>query len=251
MPYDIAPQTIALLLISAFASGAFGSVFGLGAGIVMSFAVTSAFGVAAVVPVVTAAMMVGNAGRVFAFKGEVKPKTLAIALVSGAPAAAAGAQVHASLDPVAVAFTIGLVLVATVPIGRFVRSRQISLGPRGLALASAALGFVGSLGIGAGGLAVPVLTATGLSGAALVATDSALGVGTALVRVVAFVVLGVLPPDLLAVALLIGLATVPGSWAGAWLARRAGARRHTLAIETFASLAGLFYLWQAFIQFHR
>ncbi len=242
---DPAATTVLLLAASAFAAGAFGAMFGLGAGILLSFAVTTAFGVHAVVPVVTTAMMLGNAGRIWVYRGEVSHGTLIITLLGGAPAAVLGAFVHARLHPAAAAAIIGCVLIACIPMGRFVRARNMSLGRWGLAVAAVGLGFIGSLGIGAGMLAVPVLLAAGITGPALIATDAALAVGTSLVRVASFSWLGVLPAHLLVAALLIGLATIPGAWVGARLARRLGTKRQALAVEAFAAFAGSVFLWEA------
>jgi uncharacterized membrane protein YfcA len=242
---ELAATTVLLLAASAFAAGAFGAVFGLGSGILLSFAVTAAFGVTAVVPVVTAAMILGNAGRIWVYRGEVKRGPLLLALLAGAPAAVLGAVVHARMQPAAVAAVIGFVLLACIPVGRFARARNVALGPWGLSAAAMALGFFGSLGIGAGILAVPVLLAAGLTGPALIATDAALAVGTSLVRVASFSWLGLLPPRLLAASLLVGLATIPGAWIGARLARRLGTKRQALAVEVFAGCTGLVFLWQA------
>lgn len=153
-----------------------------------------------------------------------------------------------ALPPGAVAATIGAVLIASVPIGRIARVRAFRLSRGGTALASAALGFIGSLGIGAGALAIPVLLAAGLAGPALIATDAALAVGTSLVRVGSFVWLGALPGERLHAALALGAATLPGAWFGARIVRRAGVRRHVLAVEAFAVGAGLVFLWQALRQ---
>lgn len=242
---DLGTTALILLGLAAVAAGAFGAVFGLGAGILLSFAVTGIFGVEAVVPVVSTAMMVANAGRIYAYRAQVSRRPLLIALAAGVPGAIVGAKVHALLPTAAVAAVIGTILIASVPIGRFVRNRDRRLGERGLAIASLALGFLGSLGIGAGALAIPVLLATGLTGAALIATDAALAVGVSLARIGSFSAIGLLPPERLFAALLIGLATIPGAWLGARIVARAGIRRHTLAIEGFAVGAGLFFVWQA------
>lgn len=242
---ELTAATVSLLAASAFAAGAFGAMFGLGAGILLSFAVTAAFGVTAVIPVVTTAMMLANAGRIWVYRGEVNRRSLVIALIGGAPAAMLGALVHARLEPAAAAAIIGGVLIACIPAGRYARARNLSLGPWGLATAAIGLGFIGSLGIGAGMLAVPVLLAAGITGPALIATDAALAVGTSLVRVASFGALGLLPPELLGASVLIGLATIPGAWVGARLARRLGTKKQALAVEAFAAFAGSVFLWQA------
>jgi uncharacterized membrane protein YfcA len=242
---ELGAAALILLALGAVTAGAFGAVFGLGAGILLSFAVTGIFGVEAVVPVVSTAMMVANAGRIYAYRGQVSRRPLLIALAAAAPGAVVGAKVHALLPAAAVAAVIGVILILSVPIGRFARAHDRRLGEKGLAVASLGLGFLGSLGIGAGALAIPVLLAAGLTGPALIATDSALAVGTSLVRMASFSAIGLLPPERLFAALLIGLATIPGAWLGARLVARAGIRRHTLAVEGFAIGAGFFFIWQA------
>jgi uncharacterized membrane protein YfcA len=241
----LGPHALILLGLSAVAAGVFGAVFGMGAGILLSFAVTGLFGVEAVVPMVSTAMMLANAGRIFQYRGQVSRRPLLIALAAAAPGAILGAHVHALLPPQGVAAVIGTILVLAVPLGRIARSRDLRLGGTGMALASLALGFLASLGIGAGVLAIPVLLAAGLTGPALIATDAALAVGTSLVRVGSFAAIGLLPPERLLAALLIGLATIPGAWLGARIVVRAGIRRHTLAVEGFTLGAGLFFLGQA------
>jgi len=242
---ELGPAALGLLALSATAAGAFGAVFGMGAGILLSFAVTGLFGVEAVVPMVSTAMMLANAGRISAYRGQVSRRPLLIALAAAAPGAVLGAHVHALLPPQGVAVVIGAILILAVPLGRIARSHRLRLGDAGMAGGSLVLGFLGSLGIGAGALAIPVLLAAGLTGPALIATDAALAVGTSLVRVGSFAAIGLLPPGRLLAALLIGLATIPGAWIGARIVARVGLRRHTLAVEGFAIAAGLFFLGQA------
>jgi hypothetical protein len=241
----LGPEALIFLGLSAVAAGVFGAVFGMGAGILLSFAVTGLFGVEAVVPMVSTAMVLANAGRIFAYRGQVSRRPLLVALVAAAPGAVLGAHVHALLPPQGIAAVIGAVLMLAVPLGRIARSRELRLGDTGMALASLGLGFLGSLGIGAGALAIPVLLAAGLTGPALIATDAALAVGTSLVRIGSFTAIGLLPPGRLLAALLIGLATIPGAWLGARIVARAGIRRHTLVVEGFTLGAGLFFLGQA------
>jgi uncharacterized protein len=242
---DLGAVSLIALGLAAVAAGAFGAAFGLGAGILLSFAVTGIFGVEAVVPVVSTAMMVANAGRIYAYRAQVNRRPLLIAVAAAVPGAIVGAKVHALLPTAAATAVIGMILIASVALGRMARAHDWRLGDVGLAVAALALGFLGSLGIGAGALAIPVLLAAGLTGAALIATDSALAVGVALARVGSFSIVGLLPPERLFAALLIGFATIPGALLGRRIVARVGITRHILAVEGFAVGAGLFFIWQA------
>ncbi|HSG54030.1 MAG TPA: TSUP family transporter, partial [Paracoccaceae bacterium] len=108
---------------------------------------------------------------------------------------------------------------------------------------SGVFGFLSSLIVGAGMLVIPMLMGFGLIGPALLATDAAIAVLVNLAKVAFFGALDALSMPMLLLALSMGLCTVPGTWAGAWVVRHTSMRVHTLLIEGLIVLGGASLIW--------
>jgi uncharacterized membrane protein YfcA len=195
-----------LLLIVGLAalSGIAGGVAGYGTGALMPLVLVPILGAAPVVPIIAVSAMFTNSARIVAFRRALNLRRAVIALVAAAPTCVLGAWLYTLLTGRGAALVIGTSLIATVPLRRLLKSRGHHLGEKGLAAAAAGWGVLVGGTTGAGVILLSLLMATGLEGAAVIATDATVSIVMGVVKLSVFGLAGVLTPAVLAVGLLIG-----------------------------------------------
>jgi uncharacterized protein len=239
------PLTIVAGVAVCFAAAMLGSVAGMGAGMIVTLFITPIIGAKAVVPVISVLMLINNASRVWFFReGLVPARVLQIAGVA-IPMSFLGALVYVRLEGAFVQLLLGAILIGSVPLRRWMAGRQVTPSTAQVVVVSGVFGFLSSVIIGAGMLIIPVLMGLGLAGPALLATDAAIAVLVNIAKVAFFGSLDALSMQLFLLAVAMGLCTVPGTWAGAWLVRRTSLRLHTAFIETLLVLGGSALIWGA------
>jgi uncharacterized protein len=195
---------LALIVALAAFSGIAGGVAGYGTGALMPLVLVPILGAAPVVPIIAVSAMFTNSARIVAFRRALNLRRAMIALVAAAPTCVLGAWLYTLLTGRGAALVIGLSLIATVPLRRMLRNRGHHLGEKGFAAAAAGWGVLVGGTTGAGVILLSLLMATGLEGAAVIATDATVSIVMGMVKLSVFGLAGVLTPVVLAVGLLIG-----------------------------------------------
>lgn len=235
----LGPGAIALLVCVALAAGAVGAIAGMGSGLLMTLFITPIIGPKAVIPVISAMMLITNASRVWVFRHDlVGPKIWLIAGVA-VPASWIGALFYVRLEGDVIQVLLGLVLILSIPLRRWMEKKKIAPRRSHIVATSGLFGFLSSLIVGAGILVIPMLMGLGLAGPALIATDAAISVLVNLAKVVFFGSLDAMTFQLFVLALTLGMIAVPGTWAGAWFVRRTSVRLHTWLIEGLIVVGGV------------
>lgn len=235
----IDPLTIGLIILVCFSAAAVSGMSGFGAGLIITLFITPIIGAKAVVPAMSVVMLITNGSRIWFFRSALDWRLI---LLIGAPAvvaAALGSLVYVQLDSRGAQVLLGSVLVLSIPLRRFLARRQWVPGNGVLLGFGGVFGFLSSLMVGAGALVVPVLLGGGLAGSALLASDAAIAVAVNLVKIVMFGRLDALTGELFVLSLVLGLCTVPGTWAAAWIVRRTHLRLHAAMIEVLVIVGGL------------
>jgi uncharacterized membrane protein YfcA len=96
-------------------------------------------------------------------------------------------------------------------------------------------GFASGMGI----ILVSLLLGAGLSGTAVLATDALITIFIDLLRAALFGRAQLLSWDAALLGLMIGVATIPGSWVASQLVNRMGARLHVVFIEALIVVGSL------------
>jgi uncharacterized membrane protein YfcA len=234
------------LMIAAicFIAAAVGGLSGFGSGLIMSIAMVPLVGVKAVIPLVSVTMIFTNASRIWVYRSSLNIKLTAILLLTSIPASVLGAMVYVNLDVRLVSIVFGCVLVLSMPFNHYLRRRRLSLTPWSLAPLGFTFGFLSSNVIGAGMILPPILIGSGLLGPAVIASDAAIAVGTSIFKVITFGAMDALTPSLAFYGVIMGLCTIPGTWASAWIMARTSLRLHTALIEVCVAIAGVNFIWQ-------
>jgi hypothetical protein len=129
-------------------------------------------------------------------------------------------------------------LTASVPLRRLVRRRGFALSSRGLALAAFGWGPLAGGTVGAGIILLSLLMATGLEGAAVVATDAVVSIGIGIAKFATFGLAGVVTAQVVAIALLIGGLAFPGAFAAKALVKRLPIHMHTALLDAVVIIGG-------------
>ena len=206
MPFLSTLSLTELLLIVGLAafSGIAGGVAGYGTGALMPLVLVPILGAAPVVPIIAVSAMFTNSARIVAFRRALNLRRAVIALVAAAPTCVLGAWLYTLLTGRGAALVIGVSLIATVPLRRVLKNRGHHLGEKGFAAAAAGWGVLVGGTTGAGVILLSLLMATGLEGAAVIATDATVSIVMGIVKLSVFGLAGVLTPAVLAVGVLIG-----------------------------------------------
>ncbi len=202
---DLSLMQLVLIVGLAAISAVAGGVAGYGTGALMPLALVPLVGAAPVVPIIAISALFTNAARIFAFRHRLDMRRALIALVASLPTAALGAWLYTLLSSRGAAIVIGTTLIATVPLRRFLKSSGHRLGEKGYAAGAAVWGIVMGGSVGAGIILLSLLMATGLEGAAVIATDSMVSIVVGVIKFGVFAFAGVVTPLVLVIGLLIGL----------------------------------------------
>lgn len=124
------------------------------------------------------------------------------------------------------ALVIGTMLILSVPLRRVLRRRQVKIGDAGLAAGLVGYGVLVGGTSGSGMILLSLLMAAGLEGAAVIATDAMISLGTGLIKISVFGLAGAVTAQVLAFALLIDGIAIPGTFLEGLRRADAGAHPH-------------------------
>jgi len=232
---------IAVAIVAGCASG----LSGFGAGLMMSALLVPLLGAKSAVAVLAVSMVATNLGRAAAFAATPSWPSALIILTGALPTMVPGAWLLSRMSDTAAALLVGVVLLASVAARRVHARSDRKVGPGILIAGGATVGLLAGLSTGGGVLIIPLLLGAGLRSAQLIVTDAVISLTLHIARVVAYGLLELLDKRGLLLGLVLGLATVPGSWLAAAIVRRTGAHVHALALELLVTGVGLFIVLRA------
>jgi uncharacterized membrane protein YfcA len=243
---DAAAAQLLWVALVAFAASVLGGLAGYGTGLVLPVVLAPVIGVINLIPVMALAMVFNNGSRVAAFWRDIRWPRVRRLLLLGMPACVAGAYGYTLLQARWIALLIGLFLIATVPLRRVLQRTPFRLGPGTEVLAGGVFGFINGGMTGAGLILISLLMATGVQGAALIASDAIVSLIMGLGKVVLFGSLARLDGQLAIAGVLVGLCTVPGAFVARRLLHRIPAGVHAAVMEFVVLAGGAGFLWRAF-----
>jgi uncharacterized membrane protein YfcA len=235
---DLSLMELVLIAVLAAFSGIVGGVAGYGTGALMPLLLVPMVGAAPVVPIIAISAIFTNAARVIAFRRSIDPRRAVIALIAALPTCVLGAWLYTLLTGRGAALVIGVSLIATVPLRRLLKRRGHHLGEKGFAAASAGWGVVVGGTTGAGVILLSLLMATGLEGAAVIATDATVSIVMGFVKLTVFGLAGVITPTVLVIALLIGGIGFPATFIAKLIVERLPVHVHTAMLDAVVVVGG-------------
>ena len=234
---DISLLQLVLVACVALLASIVGGLAGYGTGALMPLVLVPLIGAEPVVPIIAISSIFTNLSRVAAYIRHVDRRRALIVIAAAALTTALGAYGYTKLTNTGAALVIGAMLIASVPLRRLLKRRDIRIDGAGLGVGAVGYGVVVGGTSGSGVILLSLLMASGLEGAAVIATDAVISVATSIIKISVFGLAGVVTAQVLAFALLIGAIAIPGAFLARAFVERMPVHIHT-AILDVAVIAG-------------
>jgi uncharacterized membrane protein YfcA len=235
----LSPGELALVAAVGVFAAAVGGIGGFGTGAIITAALAPLIGVKALIPVMAVAGAIINGGRFWFYRKSVERRTLLLVIACTLPFLVLGTWIYSVLNARAVGTVIGLAVIASIPLRRFLTKKAVRVETPGLAIGSGVFGLASGLTTGTGVILVSLLLGAGLTGPAVLATDAFVGITLDLCKSLLFRRFALLDSDAIVTGAVIGVATIPGSAIAAWLVNRMHAHLHVLFMEGLVFLGGV------------
>ena len=242
---NLSPTELVLIVVLAAFSAITGGVAGYGTGALMPLVLVPMVGAAPVVPIIAISAMFTNSARIVVFRHFLDLRRAVIALVAALPTCVLGAWLYTLLTGRGAALVIGTSLIATVPLRRVLKRRGRHLGEKGFAAASAGWGVVVGGTTGAGVILLSLLMASGLEGAAVIATDATVSIVMGVAKLTVFGLAGAITPIVLVTGLLIGCIGFPSTFLAKLIVERLPVHVHTAMLDAVVIVGGTVMIYGA------
>src|ERR1700759_1065609 len=189
--------------------------------------------------------VMANFSRILAWWREVDWRACAAYSVTAIPAAALGARTLLALPSRVVDISIGVFLIAMVPLRHWLTRHQFKLSLWHLAIGGAVIGFLTGIVVSTGPLSVPLFLFYGLSKGAFLATEAASSLGLYVSKSVTFQRFGALTPDVLLKGLIAGGSLMSGAFVAKRYVLKLEPDVFRLVMDGIMICAGLSMLWNA------
>jgi uncharacterized membrane protein YfcA len=235
---DISIAQLALIAGAALIASVIGGVSGYGTGALMPLVLVPILGPAPIVPIIALSSIFSNAGRTAAFRRLIDWRRVLIMLAGAVPTCILGAWGYTLLSGRGAALVIGGMLAASVPLRRLLRRRGFKLSDRALAVTAIGYGLVVGGTTGSGIILLSLLMAAGLQSDDVIATDALISIIISFVKLLVFGFAGVMDAQAVAVALLIGLIALPGSFLAKLMVERMPLHVHSAILDAVVIAGG-------------
>ena len=125
------------------------------------------------------------------------------------------------------------------------KRHDVRVGDTGLAAGAVGYGVVVGGTSGSGVILLSLLMAAGLEGAAVIATDAVISVATSIIKISVFGMAGVITPQVLAFAVLIGVIALPGAFLAKAFVERMPVHIHTAILDAVVIAGGAVMIFAA------
>jgi len=239
--------SILFVLVIGLAAGIISGIVGTGSSIMLMPVLVYQYGPKQAVPVMAVASVLANFSRILAWWREVDWRACAAYSLPGIPAAALGARTLLALPSHAVDVSIGLFLIAMVPIRHWLARHQFTLSLWHLALGGAVIGYLTGIVVSTGPLSVPLFLFYGLTRGAFLATEAASSLGIYLSKSITFERFGALTTDIALKGLTAGSSLMVGAFVAKRFVLKLDPDMFRLVMDGIMLVAGLSMLWTALV----
>jgi uncharacterized membrane protein YfcA len=236
---DISLIQLALVAGMALLASVVGGMAGYGTGALMPLILVPLIGAEPVVPIIAISAIFSNLSRATAYRRYVDRRRALIVILASAVTTALGAYGYTMLTSAGASMVIGTMLILSVPLRRFAKRRELRIGETGLGFSAVAYGIVVGGTSGSGVILLSLLMASGLEGAAVIATDAVISLSTGIIKISVFGVAGVINAQVIAFALLIGAVALPGAFFARSFVERMPVHIHSAILDAAVIIGGV------------
>lgn len=232
-----------IVLIVGVGAGTLGGVIGTGSSMVLMPVLVILFSPQQAVPIMAIGAIMGNLGRVLAWRREVNWQACGAYCSTAVPGAVLGVHTLLSLPAHAVEFALGLFFLSMIPARRWLSRSSFKLTGLHLALIGAPVGFLTGILVSTGPITVPVFISHGLERGAFLGTEAAASMAVYIAKVSTFKGLGALPASHVLKGLVAGAGLMVGSFVARSIVLKISAARFRLLVDGLMLSSGLSLLW--------
>lgn len=233
------------ILVVGLCAGTLSGVVGFGSSIMMMPVLVIAFGPLQAVPIMGIAAILVNFSRVVAWWRDVNWRACAVYSITGAPAAALGANTLLVLPPRLIEGALGTFFLLMIPIRRWLALHEWRLSLWQLAVVGAVVGYLTGIVVSTGPITAPVFLMHGLVKGAFLATEAAGSLAVYVSKTAVFRSFGALPWDVAVKGLITGSALMVGSFVARPFVLRVEPARFRLLMDGLMLASGVTLLWTA------
>jgi hypothetical protein len=234
-----------LVLLVGVAAGLVSGIVGTGSSMLLMPVLVILFGPQQAVPVMAIGAVMGNLGKVLAWRREIDWRACAAYCATAVPGAALGVRTLLALPAHAVDIVLGLFFIGMVPARRWLARRSIRFSLLHLALIGGPVGFLTGIVVSTGPITVPVFTAYGLERGAFLATEAAGSLAVYASKITAFGQFGALPASVIVKGMIAGAALMAGSFCARTVVLRMPPSTFRMLVDGLMVTSGLSLLWAA------
>lgn len=205
-------MSLIFVLAVGLVAGTISGIVGTGSSIMLVPVLVYEFGPKEAVPIMAVAAVMANLSRILAWWREVDWRACAAYSVTGIPAAALGARTLLVLPARAVDLSIGIFLIAMVPVRHWLARRKVTVSLWQLSLGGAVIGYLTGIVVSTGPLSVPLFLFYGLTKGAFLATEAASSLGLYLSKSITFQQFGALDWNVAVKGLIAGSSLMFGAF---------------------------------------
>lgn len=224
-------------------AGTLSGIVGTGSSIMLMPVLIYEYGPKQAVPIMAIAAVMANLARILAWYRDVDWRACAAYSVPAIPAAALGARTLLVLPSHIVDISIGLFLVAMVPMRHWLASHHLKLSLWHLAIGGAAIGYLTGIVVSTGPLSVPLFLFYGLSKGAFLATEAASSLGMYVSKSVTFQRFGALTGEVALQGLIAGSSLMFGAFIAKRFVLHLEPEVFRRIMDAIMIAAGLSMLW--------
>jgi uncharacterized membrane protein YfcA len=235
----------AIVLAVGLLAGTVGGIVGTGSSIILMPVLVLAWGPIEAVPVMAIAAIMGNLGRVIAWRAQVDWRAAGMYCAAAIPGAALGVRTLLAVPAGVIESALGVFFLAMVPLRRWLARKQVRLSLTQLALLAGPLGFLTGIVVSTGPLTVPLFTAYGLHQGALLGTEALGSFAVYVAKVATFRGFDALPAKVIVEGLIAGSSLMAGSFIGRLVVLQLPPATFRLLIDGLMVFSGATLLWAA------
>jgi uncharacterized protein len=234
------------VLAVGLVAGTISGIVGTGSSIMLMPVLIYEYGPKQAVPIMAIAAVMSNLSRILAWYRDVDWRACAAYSIPAIPAAALGARTLLVLPSHVVDVSIGLFLIAMVPVRHWLARHNFKVTLWHLAVGGAAIGFLTGIVVSTGPLNVPLFLFYGLTKGAFLATEAASSLGMYVSKSVTFQSYGALTPDIALQGLIAGSSLMFGAFIAKRFVLHLKPDAFRLLMDGIMLTAGLSLVWTAF-----
>lgn len=205
-----------MIVVVGLVAGTLSGIVGFGSTTILMPLLVVVFGPKAAVPIMAVAAVFGNFGRVLVWWRVIDWRVVAAFSATAGIAVWLGARTMLAFEPVLLEAFLGTFFIAMIPIRRWLASRDHRLSLAGVSACGAMIGYLTGIVANTGPINTPIFLAYGLTKGPFIGSEAMSSLVMFLSKTTAFWTFGVLPWEIVAQGVIVGITLM----IGAWLAKR-------------------------------